>query len=284
MNITKDYYPRKMIFPIVTEEVLKLPFYITGVGSLSNQHLAIRPEGLLSYQFLYTTAGKGHLRIDNKDFNITANMGFYFKPGVPHEYYAEEEPWTTWWLTFHGYAASNFSALTELGNYKVFYVHDMDRLNLLHSNIHAAAKNAGLLTASDMSWHLYHFLLEMNNNIGAETQKCKQLRSKQLQAVLTYLESHFNHDIALSDMSEIAGVSSQHLCRLFKKEFNMRPFEYLTRLRIQKAKELLTAADNSVLKEIAAITGFNDVSYFCSVFKRIEGMTPIEFKRMHGEH
>lgn len=280
----KENSPRNMIFPIITEETLRLPFYVTGVGSLTNQHPVLRPHGLPNYQILYITSGNGHLRIDNEEFDITANMGFFFEPGVPHEYYAEEEPWTSWWVTFSGYAIKDFSAISGLGRYLVFHVHEMERLKLLHNDIYSSAECAGLLAATDSSYHLYKFLLELNCCIGTEAQKFKKSRSKQLQSVLMYLENHFDIDITLTDMANLAGVSPQHLCRLFKQEFNMRPFEYLVRCRLQNAKELLIGVDNLTLKEIASKTGFNDVSYFCCVFKQFEGMTPVEFRRMYREY
>jgi AraC-like DNA-binding protein len=272
-----------MIFPIITEEAKRLPFYVAGVGSLENQHDVVRISGLRDYQFLYTTKGKGHLQIGNKNFIITEEMGFCFAPNVPHEYYALEEPWTTWWVTFSGYAVKDFAAAMKLEDYFVFYVNNMDRLNLLHHDIHTSVANAGLSSTVDASCNLYKFFLGLRSCISTESRKTGEYKSNQLQPVLVYLEDHYDSDITLSDMANIAGVSQQHLCRLFKQTFHMRPFEYLARCRIQNAKALLTSMDNLVLKEIASKIGFNDVSYFCSVFKQYEGMTPIEFRRMHRE-
>lgn len=279
-----DYNPRKMVFPIITNEAKKLPFYVTGVGSLENQHPALRPDGLLDYQILYTTAGRGYLQVDNQKFDIGPNMGFYFESGVPHEYYAIEEPWTTWWVTFKGYALDKLQLISEYGRHSVFHVYDMDRINLLHYNIHASAISAGLFAANDASCHLYRFLLEMSSCTGTEAHKTRHSRNRHLKPLLTYIEEHFNSDMTLAEMVDITGISPQHLCRLFKQAFNMRPFEYLTRFRIQKAKELLIGPENPVLREVAAKTGFNDLSYFCSVFKKHEGMTPVQFKRMHKKH
>jgi YesN/AraC family two-component response regulator len=62
----------------------------------------------------------------------------------------------------------------------------------------------------------------------------------------------------------------------------MRPFEYLTGIRIQKAKEMLTGSGSFKLTEIARSSGYNDTSYFCAVFKEHEGVTPIEFRKLHG--
>ena len=60
----------------------------------------------------------------------------------------------------------------------------------------------------------------------------------------------------------------------------MRPFEYLAKRRIQKAK-LMLVQDKYTVNEIAQIVGYNDCSYFCSVFKKHEGISPAEFRALN---
>jgi AraC-like DNA-binding protein len=274
---------RKMIFPILTEVEEKLPFYITSIGANDAQYHVQRPEGYPAYHFLYGTAGKGRLRIDGKDFPIAENMGFFFFPGIPHEYYAETEPWITWWITFDGYAVKDLLPVAGLDRYTVFQVSDMEKLHQLHGDVHSAAASSRPVSSYDASLMLYRLLLGLKGCIGPETLKSRHGRYQQLQPLLMYIEDHFNRNISLDDMATVTGVTPQHLCRLFRQAYSIRPFEYLTRYRLQKAKEILVGPGNPVLKEIAALTGFNDTSYFCSVFKQYEGMTPVEFKRMHKE-
>lgn len=274
---------RKMIFPIITEEEAKLPFYITSIGANENQHHVQRLEGYPGYHFLYATSGKGRFIIEGKEFPITESMGFFFQPGIPHEYYAEDEPWTTWWITFDGYAVKNFLTIAGLDRYTVFHISDMEKLHQLHGDVHTAAASARPASNFNASHMLYRFLLELKGCTGIGTMKAKHGRYLQLQPLLAFIEENYNKTISLEEMAGVTGVTPQHLCRLFKQTYSMRPFEYLTRYRLQKAKEMLVDPGNPVLKEIAAITGFNDPSYFCSVFRQVEGMTPIEFKRMHKE-
>lgn len=279
-----QYNQRKMVFPIITNEIRGLPFYVTGVGSLENQHPAVRPHGLRDYQILYITAGRGYLQVDGDEYEIGPHMGFYFMPEVPHEYYAMEEPWTSWWVTFNGYALDRFKIIANYGRYSVFHIYDMDRINLLHYDIHASASSSGLSAANDASCHLYRFLLDMAICTGTEAQGAKHTIDNRLKPLLTYIEENFSKDIALNDMAGITGISPQHLCRLFKQAFNMRPFEYLTKFRLRKAKELLLSPDNPALRDVASKTGFNDVSYFGHIFRKHEGMTPMQFRRMYRKY
>ena len=60
----------------------------------------------------------------------------------------------------------------------------------------------------------------------------------------------------------------------------MRPFEYLAKVRIGQAKIML-AQEKYTVNEIAQIVGYNDCSYFCSVFKKHEGISPAEFRALN---
>lgn len=271
----------KMQFPLNHSESQKLPFYILNIGAMENQHPCYRNEGLADYQFLFCTAGKGHLVMEGKEYTITPGTGMYFRPHVAHEYYAEKEPWTTHWIMFNGLAVDFIPSIHQMGDSLFFYVHSMDKLTSLHNKIYSAAELNGLLNINEASVLLYQFLLEMNSCIGTTPKNKQDLMTKRFIQVVHYIESNYNQDITLTELSEIAGITPQHFCRLFKNYYHMRPMEYLIHYRIKHAKHLLTSQKELTLKEIAAQIGFHDLSYFCAVFKKSEGMTPLEFKKMH---
>ena len=82
-------------------------------------------------------------------------------------------------------------------------------------------------------------------------------------------------------LAEIAGITPQHLCRIFKETMNMRPNEYLTQRRLQEAKSLLQRNELPI-SEIAVRSGFPDAGYFSTVFKKHEGLSPLEYKKHIG--
>lgn len=61
----------------------------------------------------------------------------------------------------------------------------------------------------------------------------------------------------------------------------MRAFEYVNLVRIKKSKELILRHKDMQIKEIAVLSGFEDVSYFCSQFKKVEQVSPGEFRKLH---
>ena len=69
-----------------------------------------------------------------------------------------------------------------------------------------------------------------------------------------------------------------YLSRLFKNLKGVSPMEYLTNLRINKAKELILSDSDLSLKEVAEISGYMDQFYFSRIFKTITGKSPSEYK------
>ena len=102
----------------------------------------------------------------------------------------------------------------------------------------------------------------------------------QLKPVINYIDTNYYKELTLVELAELIDLSPQYLCRLFKDCYAMRPFEYLAKRRIQKAK-LMLVQDKYTVNEIAQIVGYNDCSYFCSVFKKHEGISPAEFRAVN---
>jgi two-component system response regulator YesN len=98
---------------------------------------------------------------------------------------------------------------------------------------------------------------------------------------LDYLESHYMEDISLESMARKLRLSPSYCSNMFKQVTGTCFSEYLMRLRIAKAREMLLATDEKI-GEIARKTGFRDAAYFNKVFKRETGVTPNTFRQSAG--
>ncbi len=109
-------------------------------------------------------------------------------------------------------------------------------------------------------------------------QSSSQL-SKEVGRTIQYLQSHYQGNCSISDIAQTLQVSPNYLSTLFRKETKFTFTEYLTQIKMEKAKELLK---NTALKsyEIAELTGFSDDSYFSRTFKNHTGVRPNEFRKM----
>ena len=93
-----------------------------------------------------------------------------------------------------------------------------------------------------------------------------------------YIELHYaNPDLSLNEVAARANLSASHFSAVFSQETHQTFKEYLTEIRINKAKELLRMTTLRSA-DIAYQVGYNDPHYFSSVFKRNTGLSPIEFR------
>lgn len=271
---------KKAVFSMVTEEERKLPFVLESIGSRTNQEHIVRPDGYPNFHWLHCTSGTGTLIVGNREYLINPNTGFFFFPGIPHEYFALTEPWETYWITFSGHTAMYTVEILKFKPYGVYTNLDTAFLGSLLKEIYNEAVVSSPFRAFTCSHLVYRFIVELRNCIDTSASGHRNYPVR-IQPVISFIESNYNKTPSLEDMAAVIGVTTRHLCRLFKQSLNITPFDYLTGYRIKKAKEILISESNPTIKEAAEMSGYHNTSYFCSVFKEKEGLTPLEFKRIH---
>lgn len=266
-----------VLFPIATKKDKELPFYINSIGQFDNQHYMLRASGSDEYHYIHTFSGKGNLIIENKKFIIKKDMGFISDPHIPHEYYSIEEPWSTKWLTFNGYGVEKLMK-TIYQNFLIFKLQSRETLEEFLNELYVLISSNNKSNFNKCSAILYSFLMELKDEIQAMNLDINPLGVENLIPVVNYMETNYSKDILLEDLAKLINISPQHLCRLFKTSYQMRPFEYLTHLRLNKAKEMLINKKDYSIKEISKIIGFHNSNYFCYKFNKIEKCTPLQFR------
>jgi YesN/AraC family two-component response regulator len=98
-----------------------------------------------------------------------------------------------------------------------------------------------------------------------------------IRKVLHYLDNHYDEDITLEEVSSILSLSPQYFSRVFHEKTGVTFVDYLTRVRIKKAKEWLTYSQSNV-QEVCFKVGYKDPNYFTRVFKKTVGVTPRQYK------
>jgi len=95
---------------------------------------------------------------------------------------------------------------------------------------------------------------------------------------LDYIEKNFAECITLDELAAACHVSRRHFFRLFEQAVGLAPMEYLKKVRLQKAAEMLLTSESNVT-EVAFACGFNDSNYFSSLYHKEFGMSPSQFKK-----
>lgn len=125
-------------------------------------------------------------------------------------------------------------------------------------------------------WSKELFRNIIETRLGMETE---HYHSGYAQSVIAYIEANFSDkELSLPGIAKNIGISEQHLSKVFKKETGKNISSYLSEYRIEKAKELIQK-NNTNLKFLYNMVGFNDNSYFCTVFKKYENCSPKEYQK-----
>lgn len=268
----------KAIYPIDRGE-RELPFYIYGIGFNDWQYDVNRENGYPTHQIIYCTKGKGRVVIDGKETIITSGMCFFLPAKYPHEYYTVGDLWETYWIAFDGYETENTLKKLGFDKAKVFALNSLEGMEEQFRKIFLTLNTDHIFGNFAASGMLYSFILEFHRAAFDKNAEQGAAKETNLMSVLDYIDENFSRDIELEELCGIAKITPQHLCRIFKKQLDMRPMEYIAKKRIQNAKSLLLTTDKTV-SEIAAECGYHDVSYFGMLFRKWENMTPGEYRRL----
>ena len=105
-------------------------------------------------------------------------------------------------------------------------------------------------------------------------------KNRQCAAARRYIEHHYKEPLSLDQLAAEANVNKYYLVHAFKQAYSISPINYQISCRIQEGKRLLADTDLS-LSQISSILGFSSASYFSQSFRKAEGISPIEYRKMH---
>lgn len=102
--------------------------------------------------------------------------------------------------------------------------------------------------------------------------------SKRIATIHEYLMNNYKEEIDLEKLAELVNLAKGSLCRLFKAEMGITIFEYLNKIKIDYACNLLMDEDHSIV-DVSFDSGFNNLSHFNKQFKRQTNLTPSEYRK-----
>lgn len=119
-----------------------------------------------------------------------------------------------------------------------------------------------------------------SENEDSESEKVVKTGYEDLvKKIRHYVENNLSGDNSIAAICKQFSISQPYLSKIFRKAMNCTYIEYLTDVKIQKAKELLINRQDLLINDIASQLGFSDQFYFSKVFKSEEGCTPSEYRK-----
>ena len=121
-------------------------------------------------------------------------------------------------------------------------------------------------------------IVEATRNV---TEKKREQNNSVVGKAKEHMKQNFARDLSLEEVAKYVDISPYYFSKLFKEEEGENFIDYLTSLRIAKAKELLHGTEVSI-KEVCSEVGYSDPNYFSRIFKKVVGYTPTEYREGAG--
>ena len=255
------------------------PFQFDSIGNNWDQESTMRPNGFPVYHYLQTQEGSGILTINGQHYTIGENQGVLLAPGIPHAYRSVSGKWITLFATFSGSLSPYFSALFGSShllffeNEKAATIRKLIDQSVLHHQ--ETPVDSQLL-----SQECYQVLLQFTGGLQVNPSK-QPAWEKYIRPVLASIHTRYMEDLTADALSREVFVTPQYLSRLFSRYLGCSVYEYLTKFRLSKAKELLVSHRGRKIQDIAQDVGYTDASHFVLMFRKMTGMTPSEFRKIN---
>lgn len=283
-----------------------LPYYIVG-GKCIYRPGDIHERRVIHNAFDFIYVHSGHLYLEQNDWEVELGEGQFFiiLPELPHrgKRVCTEKTITSWIHFFTGsdYTLSeNFcpDCITRRATPKYYYspqefilslprtgtFSDADRPNLerclkrllmVSFNQYTKKKEfpSNIRTPLDMQSDFIQFLQAIYSPLCYDYE-----RQSIVKTLRDYIDIHYMEDISLNSMAKYFSYSPSHLIRCFNQAYQISPMQYLKKLRIKKAAQLLLNSDSSI-QSIGEKVGLSTPSYFIREFKKETGMTPAQYRK-----
>ena len=269
---------------IFNPTILECKRFITKNTPFSSE----RP--IMDYEFDYYIDGDRKMYIDKKYYHVRKGSLVLRKPGQT-VYSSGDYNCYILTLDFTGriiekYTRHNAPAVQELNDLPIWNVipavfvpyHREDYLRIFSELVSIIELDINKNERSQMLVNELLHLIVLDALIRQSEKN--SVEADCIDDVCNYIKKHYMDNITLDRLSEIAHINKSHLSRKFKNRLGIPPIAYLIQSRMENAKQMLSETDFSI-KEIASCIGYPDTSFFNYYFKKMLGMTPVQYRMLY---
>lgn len=200
---------------------------------------------------------------------VSEGNGFIIEPDQIVEYMgSEERPWKYFWIIFDGNESVEICKKHIRSQRGVFEYSFRSRIKLVVDSLFS--DDAPLDQSAALS--AFFYIISLHDG------ECLVRSNRYVEQAKDYIDLHFHLNISITDVASHLNISDRYLYNLFVKQEGKSPKQYLTDLRISRAKSLLRDSGYSIT-EIAVSVGFLDVLSFSKFFSKHAGVSPTAFRK-----
>lgn len=243
-------------------------------------------------ELVYILSGKGRYLVEGQEYDMEAGDLLICNPGVKHSHIVTnpKEPTIEFIAGFTDFHFKNMAPNSlELPN-SSYILHTTAELKQEISK-HCYAMIAERESNQPgkyfmLKTHLMQMLLLVIREIAdidnIEQKGCNfetYNKNYAVNRIITYLNENYEHKISLEQIAHNMYLSPVYISKIFKEETGESPINYLIKIRLEKAKDILLTSDGGSIKNIANQVGYDDVYHFSKLFKKYYGISPLYYKK-----
>lgn len=280
----------------------EVPVYINKAKEPVHSHLHAHDY----IEIAYVMAGKGIHCIDDKEYSVSKGDLFIINYDIPHEFRSlpgnSESSLIVYncifrpeFIDYKLVNCKDFYQITQHFLFQSIFPREAAKDNTIKllrkeskeiEDIYEKMYKEYILKENGYIEILRAYTIELLITIFRLHKKSRVIdesldsqRRRIIDNIINYMRSNFSKELKLEELSGKAFLSPNYFSRFFKECTAMTVSEYLQKIRIEEACHLLRKTDKKVI-EIAYEVGYRDIKYFNSIFKRINGKTPGEYRRI----
>ncbi|WP_054028472.1 AraC family transcriptional regulator [Bacillus sp. FJAT-28004] len=260
--------PIYQLFATGYQEVTESDYYWDGMK---------RIDGPL-YLFQYTVSGFGQFRLGDETHDLYAGSAFLAEIPGDHHYCLPKssDHWTFYFVLFRQqHLQALWTELLQAVGATPTFEPSSAVVRTLQS-LYTEARSNRIQNSYQASSLIYRFMMELLQSSTLQQQE-KTNWPLQIKQATAYMEAEFHRLQSLDDVADVAGLSKYYFTRMFTKTTGISPMDYVTKLRIEKAVQLLRSSCLPI-EEIAYAVGYSSGSYFSKVFRSRIGFPPADFR------
>ncbi|MBQ9761413.1 MAG: AraC family transcriptional regulator [Clostridia bacterium] len=247
------------------------PLTVNCAGNLSTSFpfTTDNPGGREDYYMILMTSGTMRLTLPDGEHNVGTGDVILFPPHYHYRYvYRGEAPLSYLWVHFTGSYAERFLRECQLSPLPaLFRTEQSSSLSAAFLQMFDIFNARGQLQHQELACVLEQLLLRLASTVDRDTQKHPLERS------LRHIHAFYHKPIRIPELAKMEGLCNSRYITVFQKAMGMPPSEYLIKLRIRTACDLLRGTDMAI-KQIGTMVGYQDAQFFSRIFKREIGVSP----------
>lgn len=231
------------------------------------------------FLFHFAVHGRGVLHNEHGDFPVEPGQGFFISPEETTVYAADlQDPWEYYWIGFKGDEAREILRGFEIDPVQpVVYAENSEAVLEIFEKMIPLYQTPSH-SRYELMAYLYLILAQLHNSPETGRHRVNVAESYFEQA-RRYIRDNYAYAINVEDIAAHVGIDRTYLYRIFMERLQISPANYLLRVRMERARQLLMTTRLPVY-QIALSTGYSDISHFSGTFKKYFGTPP---SRCRGE-